>query len=246
MTATAAQTTVPETGSTPVRPVRHRPRRWPWVLALVLILGLAGGAYYVVRWTSVLGLKQVVVAGVSGDLADRVRDAVDVPIGTPLITVEPAAVVAQVKAAVPEAETVTAVRKWPDAVLVTVTPRTAVAATQANGSWWLLDHYGVPYLQVGAKPEKLLTVDLATPGPEDRATLGAIAVIRSLPKGVAAQVRAVVARSPYRIVLSLDGDKTVIWGDDSQVEAKAKVLPVLLEQPGTTYDISDPTFATVR
>jgi len=216
------------------------------VLAVVLILGLAGGAYYVVRWTSVLGLKQVVVAGVSGSLADRVRAAVDVPTGTPLITIEPAAVVAQVKAAVPEVESVTAVRKWPDSVLVTVTPRTAVAATQANGSWWLLDHHGVPYLKVGTKPEKLLTVDLATPGPQDRATLGAIAVIRSLPKGVASQVTAVVARSPYRIVLSLTGGKTVIWGDDTQVEAKAKVLPVLLKQPGTTYDISDPTFATVR
>jgi len=216
------------------------------VLALVLILAVAGGAYYVVRWTSVLGLKQVVVTGVSGSLADRARDAVDVPIGTPLITVEPAAVVARVKAAMPEVETVTAVRRWPDAVLVTITPRTAVAATQANGAWWLLDRYGVPYLKVAAKPEKLLTVDLATPGPDDRATLGAIAVIRSLPKSVASQVTAVVARSPYRIVLSLTGDKTVIWGDESQVEAKAKVLPVLLEQPGTMYDISDPTFATVR
>ena len=87
---------------------------------------------------------------------------------------------------------------------------------------------------------------MATPGPHDRATLGAIAVIVSLPKSVAAQVTAVVARSPYRIVLSLTGGKTVIWGDDTQVEAKAKVLPVLLEQPGTTYDISDPTYATVR
>lgn len=239
-------TAVRQAEAAPVRQVRQRPRRWPWVLALVLILSLAGGAYYMVRWTSVLGLKQVVVTGVSGSLADRVRAAVDVPTGTPLITVEPAAVVAQVKAAVPEVETVTAVRKWPDAVLVTVTPRTAVAATQANGAWWLLDRYGVPYLKVSAKPEKLLTVDLATPGPHDRATLGAIAVIVSLPKSVAAQVTAVVARSPYRIVLSLTGGKTVIWGDDTQVEAKAKVLPVLLEQPGTTYDISDPTFATIR
>ena len=242
MTATVQ----PQTELGPVRRVKHRPRRWPWALALVLVLALAGGAYYVVRWTSVLGLKQVVVTGVSGSLADRVRAAVDVPIGTPLITVEPAAVVAQVRAAVPEVESVTALRKWPDAVLVTVTPRSAVAATQANGAWWLLDRYGVPYLKVGARPEKLLTVDLATPGPGDRATLGAIAVIRSLPKSVASQVTAVVARSPYRIVLSLTGGKTVIWGDDSQVEAKAKVLPVLLQQPGTTYDISDPTFATVR
>jgi cell division protein FtsQ len=242
VTATVQQPTEPA----PVPAAGHRHRRWPWVLAVVLILGLAGGGYYVVRWTSVLGLKQVVVTGVSGGLADRVRAAVDVPIGTPLITVEPAAVVTAVKAAVPEAKSVTAVRRWPDAVLVTVTPRTAVAATQANGSWWLLDQDGVPYLKVGTKPEKLLTVDLATPGPQDRATLGAIAVVRSLPRSVASQVSAVVARSPYRIVLTLTGGKTVIWGDESQVEAKTKVLPVLLEQPGSTYDISDPSFATVR
>jgi cell division protein FtsQ len=243
MTDTAVQ---PAVDRPTHREPRLRPRRWPWVLALVLVLGLAGAAYYVVRWTSVLGLRQVVVAGASGDLAERVRDAVDLSTGTPLITVDTAAVVAEVKAAVPEVETATAIRKWPDTVVVTVTERTAVAATQANGEWWLLDRFGLPYLQVDAKPAKLLAVELATPGPQDRATLGAIAVIRSLPAGVAGKVQTVVARSAFKITLKLTDGRTVIWGDDSQVKAKATVLPVILEQPGTVYDISDPTYATVR
>lgn len=225
---------------------RRRRRRWPWVFALVLVLALVGGAFYVLRFTPVLGVENVAVTGVPTALAQRVEAALDVPVGTPLITVDAAAAGARVEAAVPEVESVQVSRHWPNSLTVVAVARTPVAVTMANAAWWLLDRHGVPYLKVAAQPAKLLAIELATPGPRDPATLAAVEVVRSLPVGVSRLVASVVARSPYRITLTLDDGRVVVWGDATQVEAKATVLPVLLKQPGHTYDISDPTLATVR
>ncbi len=225
---------------------RRRRRRWPWVFALVLVLAMAGGAFYLVRFTPVLGVRSVAVSGVPTPLAQRVRDAIDVPVGTPLITLDAAALAARAEAAVPEVESVRVSRHWPNSLVVVAVARTPVAVTSANAAWWLLDRHGVPYLKVASPPAKLLAIELATPGSHDPATLAAVEVVHSLPAGVTRLVASVVARSPYRITLTLHDGRVVVWGDATQVQAKAAVLPVLLKQPGHTYDISDPTLATVR
>jgi len=242
---TAGPVTSRSRADRPASTSRQQRRRWPWVLALVLVLGLAGGAYYVVRWTSVLGLQQVTVAGVADALADEVGAAVDVPLGTPLIAVDTGAVAAEVAATVPAVDEVTVVRQWPNELLVSAVARAPVAVTAANGTWWLLDKPGVPYGKVAKPPENLLAVELATPGPADPSTTAAIAVIGTLPAAIAKKIDTVVAPSPYRISLVLTDGRTVIWGDPSRDRAKAAVLPALLEQPGSVYDVSDPTLATV-
>lgn len=227
------------TGSRPAR------RRWPWVLALVLVLALAGGATYVVRSTSIFAVREVAVTGAGERLTAEVQEAVAGELGTPLIRVDTAAVQAGV-AGLADVAAVSVGRSWPHTLTVSVTPRVPVAVTNANGAWWLLDAAGLPYRSTPDKPAKLTPVELAAPGPGDPATMAALCVVEALPAGLPSGVQAVRAESPYRVVLRLADQRSVVWGDCSNSARKAAVLPVMLAQPGTVFDISDPSMVTVR
>ena len=235
------------------RPAFERPRRrrWPWALAAFLVLALVGGAAYVAYRTPVLGVHTVAVQTTAGELTDDVRgevvDAAGITTGTPLIRVDLESVRHRVLG-VAEVASASVSRHWPNEVLITVTERTAVAVTKANGALWLLDATGVPYLKVStaAAPAGLLTIDLATPGAGDRATLAGLAVVGQLKAPVRDQVASVSAPSAYRVVLTLRDGRVVVWGSADQGAKKMQILPAVLAQPGSTYDISDPDMVTVK
>lgn len=226
-------------------------RRWPYLLALGLVLVLLAGAGYVLYRTPLLGLRQVEVAARSGSLTaevdDEVESAVDVPLGTPLIGIDLAAVRHRVLA-IPQISTAEVSRSWPNSLVVSVTPRNPVGVTNANGALWLLDATGVPYLRVTKDqvPAGLLTIALATPRAGDPATLAALAVVAELKPPVRALVASITARSPYSVVLNLLDGRTVIWGSPVDGPEKMQILPAVLAQPGRTYDVTDPTLVTTN
>ena len=228
-------------------PVERLPRRrWPVALAFALLAALVGAAGIVVWASPILGLRTVEVRGSGAqDLAGEVRAAVDVPMGTPLIQIDTAAVRARLAQVGPVAS-VQVERSWPHALVVTVTERLPLAVTQADGHWWLLDATGKPYQQVTSPPADLMPIALATPGEGDRATLAALGVLGSLAPGIRDEVTGVSAPHAYDIALSLTGGRTVVWGANADNATKNQVLPALLKRPGTTYDVTDPTLATVR
>lgn len=226
-------------------PQEYRRRRWPWVLALALVLALLGGAAYVVWKTPMFAVKQVEISGAKGALATTVQKATAGEIGTPLVSVDVDAVTAKI-AAVPQVATVKVVKKWPNVLTVTVRARVAVAVTNANGAWWLLDAGGVAYESSKTKPAALPDIELATPGPNDPATRAALQVIKALPPTVKLLVANVTATTGYDVTLVLTDGRTVIWGDGSNTAQKATVLPAVLARPGRTFDLSDPTMVTVR
>jgi cell division protein FtsQ len=225
-------------------------RRWPYVLATLLVLALLGGAGFAAYRTPVLGLHQVSVTARSGELSPAVHDAVtaavDVPIDTPLVSIDLEAV-RKAALGVPEVATASVSRQWPHGLMIVVTQRTPAAVTSANGALWLLDATGSAYLRVdtGHVPAGLLPVELATPGPGDRATMAALSVIGELPGGIRSMVVSVTARSPYAVTLALRDGRTVIWGSPDQGPQKAQILPAVLAQPGKTYNISDPKYVSV-
>lgn len=229
------------------RRVDSRPprRRWPWVLALVLVLAVVGGATYVLRSTSLFAVRDVAVVGAGERLTTQVQQAVAAELGTPLIRVDTAGAQATV-AALPDVAAVTVGRSWPHTLTVSVTPRVPVAVTNANGAWWLMDAAGLPYRTTPDKPAKLTSVELASPGPGDPATMAALCVVQALPAQLPTAVQAVRAESPYQVVLRLADQRSVIWGDCSNSVRKAAVLPVVLAQPGTVFDLSDPSMVTVK
>ncbi|MET3807029.1 cell division protein FtsQ [Nakamurella sp. UYEF19] len=233
--------------------VQQRPqhRRWPWVLALALVLTLIGGGAFVVYATPVLGLQRVDVTASAGDLSaavsEAVTSAVDVPDGTPLLRIDLGEVRAKVLA-VPQVSAVSVSRHWPNNLMITVTQRVPVAVTSANGAFWLLDASGVPYLRVvkAAVPTALPTVELATPGPLDPSTRAALAVVEQLTGPIRSTLASVSARSPYAVVLQLRDGRSVVWGSPEEGARKMQILAAVLAQPGKTYDISDPAYVTVR
>jgi cell division protein FtsQ len=225
------------------RPVR---RRWPFRLALALVIATLLGAGYVVGFSPLLAVRSVVVTGSgAASLSDQVRAAVAVADGTPLALINLGEVHDRVAAVGPVAS-VTVQRQWPHTLVVTVTARAAVAAAQADGRWWLLDATGKPYQPVAQPPATLMRLELSTPGQGDRATLAALGVLGSLPPTVRRTVASISAPSTYAITVNLADGRRVLWGSDTDNALKIAVLPALLSRPGKVFDISDPTLVTVR
>ncbi|GGM11606.1 cell division protein FtsQ/DivIB [Nakamurella endophytica] len=224
-----------------------RRRRWPLVLAAGLVVALLAAAGWVLYATSVFGVRTVQVAGVDDGVAADIRQAVDdvAPPGTPLLRVDLDTVRSRVEA-LPQVASATVTRHWPDAVVVAALARTPVAVTSANGTFWLLDSGGRPYQQVDRAPGGLVTVELATPGPQDPATTAALKIVGAMTSDFRKQVRTVRASSAYDVRVLLRDGRTVIWGGSADDATKMQVLGALLQQPGTVFDISDPTLATVR
>ncbi len=226
-------------------PVRRR-RRWPWVVALTLIVALLSGGVYAVFFSSLLAVRSVTVTGADETLTGHVRSVVTVPEGTPLARVDLDAVASTVEQ-VPEVGKVVVAREWPDTLAITVTPRVPVAVTSANGQLWLLDTDGDPYLTVASPPPGLVTVQLAAPGQNDPATRAAVQVAIALTPDFKSQVAVLSARTGFDIELTLIDRRKVIWGEPIENARKMQVLPALLAaRDGTEYDISDPTLVTVR
>ena len=221
------------------------PRRWPWIPALVLVVLLLAGAVYGVFFSPLLGVRSVSIAGATDPISVKVLAVVDVPDGTPLARVDLDGVAERVNA-VPEVAEVEVARHWPDTLVVTVTPRVPIAVTSANGRYWLMDSTGDPYLAVDAPPAGLVPVKLATPGVGDPATAAALTVVAALSPDFRAQVTDLAARTPYDVRLTLADGRSVIWGEATDSAKKMEILPAVMAQTGTVYNISDPTLVSVH
>lgn len=221
------------------------PRRWwDWrsfrpysvlgALLLVLIVGLGYVAYY----TSVLGVRSVVVAGTDRLTVDAVEQAAAIESGEPLARLDAGAIRDRV-AEMQQVLSVSVDRRWPSTVRIEVVERTEIAYTERDGAPWLVDEHGVLIARAADAPEGLPQLDVDNVGPDNDAALAALQVLGVLPIELQGKVSTVSATSPDDVTLSLDDGKTVVWGSvGDEDDAKVKALPGLLKQPGTTYDIS--------
>lgn len=209
-------------------------------LALALLVALG----WVVFATSVLGVREVRVTGSVIAPPEQVRAAAAVTPGTPLARVDLAAVRARVRA-LPSVADAAVHRAWPTTLVIDVAERRAVAAVPTGDAFALIDAQGVVFQSVPQRSAGMPLVRVATPGPQDPSTRAALTVLATLTPPLRAVLAAVVADSPDRIRLELTGDRTVIWGDATQSETKARVATALLSQPGRTIDVSAPNVATV-
>lgn len=229
-----------------VPPTGAGPRRWPWILALVLVGTFFLASIYAVFFSPLLGVRTVTITGAPESLTAKVRAVVDVPAGTPLARVDLDVVAAKVEG-IPEVADVEVARGWPDTLSIVLTQRVPVAVTSANGQFWLLDATGDPYLAVGTPPAGLVTVALVAPGIGDPSTIAALAVTAALTPEFRAQVASVSARTDFDVELTLIDGRKIIWGEATDSDKKMQILPsLLLAQEGTEYDVTDPTLVTVR
>ena len=108
------------------------------------------------------------------------------------------------------------------------------------------DAAGVVYAPTATRPAGLALLRIPSPGTGDATTRAALTVLRALPPALLQPLAVLAADAPARVRLELSDGRTIIWGDSSENEAKARVALVLLARPGKTIDVSAPELVTIR
>jgi cell division protein FtsQ len=225
------------------------------VLALVGIVGAAGWALLgsrllVVRVISVKGTHLVSTA--------QVQAAANIPLGTPLIRVDPGQVAARVEG-ITQVASAQVSKDWPDGLSITVRERVPVMAVRAPGGGYdQLDPDGVIVTSSATKPARLPLLVTSVPGGQLRGNPGVAAVaqvLKGLPSWLSrqvARVSVVVPAGPQAaglaptVTLGLAGGQTVVWGDAANSAAKAHELAILLHGQATYFDLSAPGTVVTR
>ncbi|MFG2130373.1 cell division protein FtsQ/DivIB [Streptomyces sp. NPDC048751] len=234
---------------------RFRPRRLRTIIILALaIVLLGGGSVWVLYGSQWLRVERVSVSGTRVLTPGEVREAADVPVGEPLISVDLEAIEARLRRKLPRIDTIDVTRSWPHGIGLKVVERTPVLILQKGGKFIEVDEEGVRFATVSEAPKGAPTLELAIPSSgsataslrrfgEDRLVREAVRVADALPAAVARQAGVVKVRSYDDISLELSGGRTVDWGSGENGAAKARTLRALMKAAPDArhFDVSVPT-----
>lgn len=220
-------------------------RRRRVAIAVVALAGIAG-VLWLLLGTSLLGARRVQVEG-TVELSDRqVRTAARVPLGTPLLLLDTAAIESRVQQQLRRVAHAQVSRSVTGTVHIAVSERTPVAVAPAEGdAVALVDATATSYALVAAPPPDLPELRVPRVSPTAPAARAAVQVLTELPPALLERVELVSARSPADVVLRLRDDREVHWGGPTRTERKAAVLGPLLTQPGDVFDVSSPSLPTI-
>ncbi|HEY8982867.1 MAG TPA: FtsQ-type POTRA domain-containing protein [Streptomyces sp.] len=240
-------------GPPPVR--RPLPRRLRAVIASVAAAGLLGaGGAWVLYGSPWLRVDHVSVSGTGVLTPQQVRDAAQVPLGTPLVSIDTDEIRSRLERALPRVDDVDVSRSWPHGVTLTVTERTPVLLIRWGSGYTEVDDEGVRFATVPQPPKgaPLLELSLTDGGStaaslrrfgEDRLVREAVRTAGSLPPAVLKSTKTIKVRSYDDISLELTDGRTVAWGSAEKGAAKARTLSALMKAaPGARhFDVSVPT-----
>ncbi|GHI96218.1 cell division protein FtsQ [Streptomyces olivaceus] len=223
------------------------------IIAVALVL-LAGGSVWLLYGSNWTRVEDVSVTGTDILTPAQVREAADVPVGDPLVSVDTGAVEARLRRKLPRIDEVAVERSWPHGIGLKVTERTPVLLVRKGGKYVEVDDEGVRFATVSKAPKGVpaLELDPARSGSaaaslrrfdEDRLVREAVRVAGRLPAAVARDTRLVKVRSYDDISLELSGDRTVAWGSGEQGVHKARALTALMKATpkAAHFDVSVPT-----
>ncbi|WP_377641931.1 cell division protein FtsQ/DivIB [Oryzobacter terrae] len=223
---------------------RRRPLRLvlTWLLAVAVVAGLA----WVVGWSTLLGVRDVEVVGVTGEEATAVAELVEVPTGTPLARVDTDAVADRVRERITVAE-VSVRRAWPGTLSVEVVPRTAALVVKnPQGRLEVVDAEGVAFREVAKAPAGVpLVTATGSKGTTREALQSSLALLDALPHDLADDVRAVTVSSADLVTFTL-GTRTVVWGSGEESPRKVAILRALLTTKAKVIDVSAPDTPVTR
>lgn len=240
-------------GPPPARRSR-RPRLRTIVILAVGVVLLGAGSVWLLYGSQWLRVERVSVSGTVVLTPAEVREAAQVPVGAPLISVDTDAIGARLRRKLPRIDTVDVVRSWPRGIGLKVTERTPVLVVRKDGGFLEVDDGGVRFATVSQPPKGVPELEL-TASRSDSATASlrrfgtgrlvreAVRVAGAIPSAVARDTRIVKVLSYDDISLELTGGRTVAWGSAENGGAKARTLTALLKAaPGAHhFDVSVPT-----
>lgn len=219
--------------------------RGPLLAVAAGVVAVVVLATWLVAFSPVLGAKTVSVRGLRTLTQAQVRAAAHITRGTPLVRLDTGAVAARVET-IPEVASARVSTSFPGTVVITVTERRAVGWVDTGGRAALVDRTGTRFHTVRSAPRGLPHLVLPS-GPQADATARAVAAVAAaLPPGVLAQLASIQAFDPTAITLLLRDQRVVRWGSADRSADKARILPALLHQPGTLFDVSNPDLVVAR
>ncbi|WP_330267541.1 cell division protein FtsQ/DivIB [Streptomyces griseorubiginosus] len=240
-------------GPPPARRLRVRRLRVIIILAVVLVL-LSAGTVWLLYGSQWLRVERVSVSGTRVLTPKQVSEAADVPLGSPLISVDTDAIEARLRRKLPRIDSVDVSRSWPHGIGLKVTERTPVLLVQKGGKFVEVDDDGVRFATVSVAPKGVpaLQLTLSQPGSraaslrrfgEDRLVREAVRVAGDIPAFVARATRSVKVRSYDDILLVMNDGRTVAWGSSEKGAAKARTLTALVKATPDArhFDVSVPT-----
>jgi cell division protein FtsQ len=228
---------------------RVRRARTRWRTAFFALAGLAvvAGACWALLGDRVLVVRSVTVTGTHLLAPGQVVAAADVPLGTPLLSVDARAVTRRVEA-IRLVASATVTEDWPDHLVIAVTERApAMAIRMAGGGYDLVDPSGVIVRWAKTRPAGLPVFVTSLPGsalrgnPDVTTTAGVLAELQPwLARQVAQVSAAAVTAGPEQVTLSLRDGKTVRWGGADNAAQKNRELSILLPGQVRDVDVSAP------
>ncbi|MGH8962921.1 MAG: cell division protein FtsQ/DivIB [Jatrophihabitantaceae bacterium] len=214
------------------------PRR-KLILAAAGVIVVVALLTWLFAFSAVFGVRTVSVHGTRTLTVDQVRAAAKIADGTPLLRLDKAAVVRRVEA-LPDVASASISTSFPSSVLITVTERAAIGYVKTGSGFALVDRTGDQFRSVASAP-KHLPLFVVPSGTGARTTGGAVATVAAaLPASIRAKVSSIQALDPESITLLLTDQRVVRWGSADRSADKARILPALLKQPGTQFDLTDP------
>jgi cell division protein FtsQ len=254
---TASSVAAPPSAPGPI-PTRRRP---PWRAAFFALAGVAiiGGVAWALLGNRLFVVRSITVTGTHLVSPAQVLASADVPLGTPLTRVDPGAVTRRVEA-IRQVASATVSEDWPDHLTIAVTERVPVLAVRmAGGGYDLLDRSGVIVRVAADRPRGLPLFVTTLPGSAfdgDPGIAAAAAVLTELTPALARSVSTVSvaqvlneagpASAAEQVTLSMDGGKTVVWGNPGNGAAKDREIQILLRGTVSYLDVSAPGTAVAR
>ncbi|CED91036.1 cell division protein FtsQ/DivIB [Actinomyces succiniciruminis] len=225
------------------RRARRRLRRGRLVRAIALVTAavlLGWGALF----SPLLALRTTDIAVTGADDAvdaAAVQQALADHAGQSLLRLNVGALGDEVADSLVRVKSAAVTRSWPHGLAVRLTLRVPVAARPTDAGYQVLDGEAVVLETVEQAPDDLAVIQ-TQPGQElSEAQVSAVTeAIGSLDADVRAQVAKGAVSDTGQVTLTLAGGATVVWGQSTDNELKARVLAVLLGQEAQTYDVSSP------
>jgi cell division protein FtsQ len=227
----------------PATVARAAARRVPILVGLAALV--VAIAVWVVAFSPALAARTVTVTGVRTLTADQIRTAAGIGHSTPLIRLNTAAIRNRVDA-LPDVAAAQVSVHYPSTVVINVTERVPVGYVAADGGYALVDKSGVQYRRSSAQPVGLPHF-VVPAGSAAVASGRAVAeVAAALSSSIRVQLAEIRATGPASITLVLRDGRTVAWGSAADSARKAQLLPTVLTQPGTSFDLSTPAVVVAR